>query len=99
MKTMTCSNIRRQQQAKSLLEMDWSAGPPIGHLPGRGGLQLQLQAHIYARWNERTPDRCGYRNGYYNRSLYTSRRSPIVKTVLVASRVRPGIGMRFQVCR
>ena len=34
-------------------------------------LQLQLQAHVQARWNERTIHRCGYRNGYYSRRLST----------------------------
>jgi putative transposase len=34
-------------------------------------LQLQLQAHIKAGWNQRTADRSGYRNGYYSRRLTT----------------------------
>lgn len=34
-------------------------------------LQLQLQAHVQARWNERTIHRRGRRNGYYSRRLST----------------------------
>ena len=34
-------------------------------------LQLQMQYHLQAGWNERTTARCGYRNGYYNRQLST----------------------------
>ena len=34
-------------------------------------LELQLQAQLQAGWNQRTATRCGYRNGYYSRSLST----------------------------
>jgi putative transposase len=34
-------------------------------------LQLQMKAHLQAGWNQRTPERCGYRNGYYRRGLTT----------------------------
>jgi putative transposase len=34
-------------------------------------LQLQMDAYLKARWNQRSPNRCGYRNGYYLRGLTT----------------------------
>ncbi len=34
-------------------------------------LELQMQAYLQARWNQRTPARRGYRNGYYRRRLLT----------------------------
>ena len=34
-------------------------------------LQLQMDAYLQAGWNQRTPDRLGYRNGYYQRALIT----------------------------
>lgn len=34
-------------------------------------LQLEMQAHLAAGWNERSSQRRGYRNGYYRRGLTT----------------------------
>ena len=34
-------------------------------------LQLQMDAWLQAGWNQRTADRLGYRNGYYQRTLTT----------------------------
>jgi transposase-like protein len=34
-------------------------------------LQLQMQTHLRAGWNQRTATRYGYRNGYYRRQLST----------------------------
>jgi putative transposase len=34
-------------------------------------LQLQMDAYLQAGWNQRTPNRLGYRNGYYLRGLTT----------------------------
>lgn len=35
-------------------------------------LQLEMQAHLAAGWNERSSQRRGYRNGYYRRGLTTA---------------------------
>jgi len=34
-------------------------------------LELKMQAHLQADWNQRTAARCGHRNGYYSRQLST----------------------------
>jgi putative transposase len=34
-------------------------------------LELQMQYHLQAGWNQRTAARCGHRNGYYSRQLST----------------------------
>lgn len=34
-------------------------------------LELKMQAHLQADWNQRTVARCGHRNGYYSRQLST----------------------------
>jgi putative transposase len=34
-------------------------------------LELKMQAHLQADWNQRTTARCGHRNGYYSRQLST----------------------------
>jgi transposase-like protein len=34
-------------------------------------LQLQMDAFLKARWNQRSPNRLGHRNGYYLRGLTT----------------------------
>jgi len=38
---------------------------------GNETLALEMQAYLSAGWNERTPGRRGYRNGYYDRGLTT----------------------------
>jgi len=72
MKTITCSLTSEDSNRQETFWkwIDQQVGKLVVSLAEKV-LQLQLQAHIQAGWNERTTDRCGYRNGYYSRSLST----------------------------
>jgi len=59
---------RRQRQEAFWSWIDGMVRQLVQDLAERA-LQLQLQAHLQAGWNQRTPTRRGYRNGHYRRGL------------------------------
>ena len=72
MKTITCSLTSEDSNRQEVFWkwIDQHVRQLVGSLAEQA-LRIQLQARVQANWNERTVDRCGYRNGYYHRSLST----------------------------
>lgn len=72
MKNILCSLTYKSQQRQELFWswIDQAVRRLVVELAEKL-LQLQMDAFLKARWNQRSPNRLGYRNGYYLRGSTT----------------------------